>query len=67
MYKNTYRCNHCGKTMTTSKMDKKVPNCCGVPMTKIESKDSNCKNSSKNDSNCNSSDEMGGCCASEDC
>lgn len=59
MSKNTYHCNHCGKTMTTSKMDKKVPTCCGVPMTKIDAKESN--------SNCNSSDEMGGCCASEDC
>lgn len=64
---NIFHCNHCGKTMTTSRLDKKVPTCCGVPMTKIQSKGSNLQNTSKPDSNCNSSDEMGGCCASEDC
>lgn len=67
MNKKTYRCNHCGKTIITSKLNKKVPNCCGVPMTKIESKDSSCKSSSETDLNCNSSGELGGCCGSEDC
>lgn len=67
MSKNTYHCNHCGKTMTTSKMDKKVPMCCGVPMTKVESEESKLKEKAKTNSSCNSSDEMGGCCASEDC
>lgn len=67
MSKNFYRCNHCGKTMTTSQMDKKVPMCCGVPMTKVESEENNLNEKSKSESSCNSSDEMGGCCGSEDC